>query len=147
MPWITAGQEIVYSDEESVLEQLIDPNFNPQEKVFITSESEKTSTPAASVVLENTTWSSHAIEVTATNEEKSVVVFSQTHYPAWKAWVNDKPAEIYLANYAYQAVLLPPGINEVRLEYQDAHFWWGSLLSLSAIFVWICSFLWSPKRV
>ncbi len=49
----------------------------------------------------------------------SLVVISQTYYPAWKAYVDGRPAKLWRANYAFQALEVPAGRHHIRLAYED----------------------------
>ena len=39
----------------------------------------------------------------------SLVVIAQSYYPAWKAHVDGRPARVWRANYAFQAIEVPAG--------------------------------------
>ena len=46
------------------------------------------------------------------------VVFSEIFYPyGWKAYIDDKPAEIFRANYLLRAMNIPAGQHEIRMEF------------------------------
>ena len=60
----------------------------------------------------------------------SVVIVSQIHYPAWRAYVNDKPARLWRANHAFQALYIGPGKHKIQWIYRDIWFFAGVLLSL-----------------
>lgn len=51
-----------------------------------------------------------------------VVVFSETYYPGWKAWVDGKPVQIWQANYAFRGVVVPEGEHIIKMEYYPASF-------------------------
>jgi len=57
------------------------------------------------------------------------LVFSETKAPFWRAKINGEDVKIYKANYAYQAVLVPPGDNEVEFYYPS--FWQQAKISFS----------------
>ena len=44
--------------------------------------------------------------------------------------MDGKPAALWRANYAFQAVEVPSGRHEVRLVYADRAFWFGTAISL-----------------
>ena len=50
------------------------------------------------------------------NAGKALLVMSEIHYPAWKAYVDDEPGQLLRVNYLLRALVLPPGEHEVRLE-------------------------------
>lgn len=69
-----------------------------------------------------------------------MVFISQSYYHDWKAQVDGKPAPLWRANYAFQAVEVPAGRHEVILVYKDKMFRIGALLAAWAALV--CIALW-----
>jgi hypothetical protein len=68
------------------------------------------------------------------------LVVSNNYDPHWFAWVNGKPAPIYRANLAFQAILLNQiGPYLAVLEYHDPLIWWLHLVSLVGIALFILS--------
>jgi uncharacterized membrane protein YfhO len=53
------------------------------------------------------------------------LVIAQTWYPGWSATLNGKPAPLYRANFAFQAVAVSPGETDVTLAYHLSHWRWG----------------------
>jgi hypothetical protein len=72
------------------------------------------------------------------------LVLSDTWYPGWQAWVNDKPAKIYPANYLFRAVRVEAGEQRIEFRYRPPSFWLGAVLSLLA---WCaCALLWRRSQ-
>lgn len=53
------------------------------------------------------------------------VVFAETLYPGWKAWVDGQPAELYAADKILRALDLPAGHHEVEFKFEPA--WWSPI--------------------
>lgn len=73
-------------------------------------------------------------------ENGAWVIFAETYYPGWMAYVDDQPAEIRQANLAFRALLVANGTHEIRFEYRP---WWllpGIVVSVIAVFVAIVLF-------
>lgn len=62
-----------------------------------------------------------------------MLMLSEAHYPAWKAYVDNKPAKLYVADHALRAVAIPPGEHVVELRYESAALQAG--LSITAVFL------------
>jgi uncharacterized membrane protein YfhO len=62
-------------------------------------------------------------------ERAAMLVLSENHYPAWRAYVDGSPAHVYRANYTFRALMVPPGQHRVELRYESAAFQLGMLLS------------------
>jgi uncharacterized membrane protein YfhO len=68
------------------------------------------------------------------SRQPTLVVFSQTYYPAWQATVDGQPAPLLRANHAFQAVPVPSGRHGVRIVYSDRSLKIGAAISLSLWF-------------
>ena len=68
-----------------------------------------------------------------------MVVVAQSYYPNWHAFVNNWPARLWRANYAFQALEVAAGRHEVTLVYEDKLFHWGVIISI--LVLGICGFL------
>lgn len=66
-----------------------------------------------------------------------LVVFSEVFYPGWRASIDKQPADLWLAEGVFCAVVVPSGTHEVSLEFRPA--WWPWLAFLG-IFWLVCSF-------
>ena len=68
------------------------------------------------------------------------LVFSDTWYPGWKAYLDQKEIPILHANYLFQAINIPAGDHIIVINYQPLSFFIGEILSfmsLIIIIVWI----------
>ncbi|MEA3450994.1 MAG: YfhO family protein, partial [Bacteroidota bacterium] len=57
------------------------------------------------------------ITVETYNNKKSVLVFMQNKFPAWKAFVDGKETEIFEVNYSLQAIILEKGKHNVEFRF------------------------------
>ena len=57
--------------------------------------------------------------------EQAWLVAAQTWYPGWKARLNGEETPVLRANYAFQAVEVPPGAWTLELVYEPASWRWG----------------------
>jgi uncharacterized membrane protein YfhO len=60
-------------------------------------------------------------------------VLSQTFYHPWHAYLDGKPTRLFRANYAFQAVEVPPGRHDVKLVYEDILFHAGVAISIGSL--------------
>ncbi|MDP9379198.1 MAG: YfhO family protein [Chloroflexota bacterium] len=72
------------------------------------------------------------IRATVTASAPALLVFSEIYYPAWKAYVDGKPAEVYVADHALRAVAVPAGEHTVELRYESMTLRLGLAISLTA---------------
>ena len=64
---------------------------------------------------------------------RSLVVKAQTWYHDWHAYVDDTPAQLLRANYAFQAVQVSAGKHHLRLAYEDRALRAGAIISALAL--------------
>jgi uncharacterized membrane protein YfhO len=72
------------------------------------------------------------------------VVIAQSYYPAWKARVDGRPARIWRANYAFQAIEVPGGRHRIQVAYEDNWLRTGAVLSVLGLLT--CAGLWAAGR-
>jgi hypothetical protein len=131
LPWVTAGQKPMFLDGTNMLSSLAAPDFDAQQTVFLPVETvgvvSVTNVSNARVLKLQFSTREVTLEVEA--PAPALVVISQTYYHDWRAYVNGEPVPLLRANYAFQAVQVPPGKHGVRLIYQDRAFQIGAVLS------------------
>ncbi len=89
-------------------------------------------------------YGSRVLDLEVTAPAPRLLFLSEAYYPGWKAWVDGRPARIYRANYAFRAIVLPPGRHGVRFEYDPASFKIGAVLSGGTLLG--CA-VWAVRRV
>lgn len=134
MPLVTAGQAPVFDSQAEMLPRLFSTDFAPREIVYLPNEVRAEINAASNACrVVSSAVRAHHIAATVEASAPSLVSFAQSHYPAWRAYVDGQPARIYRANYAFQAVLIPAGGHEVELRYEDRAFKWGAWISLATV--------------
>lgn len=61
----------------------------------------------------------NGVEIEVSLDEARWLVVSESTLPGWAATVDGEHVPIYVANYLFQAVLVPKGQHTVRFEYTD----------------------------
>jgi hypothetical protein len=143
MPILTAGQVPVFvatNEIEAVLAADLRTHV-----VLPESASGVFQDPGATVV--SSSVAPQRIEAEVLTQTNTVLVIAQAYYPAWKAFVNGRPADLLRANGAFQAVPLVPGKNIVLLLYQDEKFHAGTLISAASACLALSLLIWPRKPV
>ncbi len=65
-------------------------------------------------------YAPNAIELATRTASPALLVLSETYYPGWKAWVDDRPAPIYPTDIALRGVFVPAGSHRIRMEFRPA---------------------------
>ncbi|MGB0578101.1 MAG: YfhO family protein, partial [Limisphaerales bacterium] len=132
LPLVTAGQSVRVSNDD-VIADLISTNFNPRAYAWIAPDGfEFEAAPYASAVNASTTnliFGLNQLQFEVNADAPTVALIAQSYNQNWRAMVNDKPANVWRANHAFQAVEVPAGKSFVRLDYIDDSFRLGVIIS------------------
>lgn len=74
-------------------------------------------------------YSSTEIVIDVVSAREQVLTLADQYYPGWEAFIDGKPVEVLRANYAFRAILMPPGPHRVEFKYQPTNVI-GSVLDL-----------------
>jgi hypothetical protein len=85
------------------------------------------STPPSVTVSLHEAWNSRTIDLVVPGP--GYLVLAYTYYPGWHATVDDQPAEVLRANYAFMALPLEAGEHQVLLYYRPLSLTLGALVS------------------
>ena len=145
-PLITAGQRPVFVSDATALRDLAEPHFDGRRVVYLPEEArtQTRTTDAAAARVLPARFSAHEIEFEVIAREPAWVVIAQSFYHRWQAEVNERPAQLWRANHAFQALEVSAGRSRVRVSYRDTGFHAGAGLSLLALVA--CAGLWVRAR-
>lgn len=76
---------------------------------------------------------SEELEIDIAADAPGFLFLSDQDYPGWEATVNDVPAPILRANYAFRLVRVPAGASTVVFRYRPRSVWVGALLSAATL--------------
>jgi hypothetical protein len=147
LPLVTAGQQAVFIDRKTALRELLSTNWNPRESVFLFADAagEVTATNRVAAVIHSRQHAAQRIVAEVETPAPTMLVVAQAFHPAWQALVDDRPARLWRANGAFQAVEVPMGRHTVEMVYRDRWFAIGAIVSAASLA--ICVWLWRRGRV
>ena len=146
LPLVTAGQRPCFAGLQKTLCSITNSGFEPARTVFLPPEAARfiRASNGTSAKVLSTSFGTHQIDCTVDAPESSLVVIAQSFYHPWHAYVDDAPTRLWRANYAFQALEVPPGKHRVRIVYEDANFLIGA--AISAVALLGCAGLWFWRR-
>lgn len=113
-----------------------DGSFNPRDVIFfdkkpegITQTSDDPIDSSESVNV--TKYENENIELKAVASKNRLLFMSDVWYPAWQATIDGKPAEIYKADWAFRAIVVPAGSHMIVMTYHDSRYENGRMISLA----------------
>jgi len=69
------------------------------------------------------------------------LVLNEMYHPAWRAWIDGRPAEIYPTNLVMRGILVPAGTATIELRYVPFLMTWGGI-GLFAVAIGLTGLIW-----
>jgi hypothetical protein len=139
LPWVTVGARPVFADATTTLAALGAPDFDARQTVFLRPEARGligvSNSSRAKVTVEK--FSPHEVRLEVEASQPVMAVIAQSYYHNWRASVDGRPARLWRANHAFQALEVPAGRREVMLTYHDRPFYCGVVISLASAATWV----------
>jgi hypothetical protein len=128
----------VMSDRQAMLRRLTDDKTDLRSTIFLEKDPGLAPPPdsAAATPPKPVTWiekGPNRYALRAETGENAILFVSNPYLPYWKAFLDGKEVELLRADYALQAVALPPGEHEVSLEYRSAPYEKARAVTLAAV--------------
>lgn len=148
--------EVVKSENQ--MDQLLDKNFPMSSKILLEEdaaispgkEKGKFSAEYKKSLTSYKKYEESESLLNVITENPGLLFVSETFYPGWKAYIDDKETKIYKADYAFRAVSIPKGDHEVRFVYSPDSFFNGvkiSILSALALALFMLVNILLGKRI
>ena len=148
LPLVTGGQSPTFPNtDEEALRLIMADGFDPRHRVYLPPEARPTASAIgpSQVRLGQVRFSAQRITFEAEASAPAMLVVAQTYARGWRAYVDGRPAPLWRANYAFQALAVPAGPHRVLLAYEDRAFRMGAALSGLALLACAVAALWWRK--
>lgn len=139
IPRVTfATQYLVRKDPQKLVDTLYDSSVNLANTVVLEREPVMTSLPQAGTSVSTgsaaiTSYGANTVIISTSSPVDGFAVLSDTYYPGWIATVDEKPTDVYRADFTIRAVAVPSGTHTVIFTYRPATFIIGIVLTLVGI--------------
>ncbi len=117
-------------------------DFNPRKKILLDKSPEgltcdsETKHLDSKELVEIINYGTNSIDLEVHAEENRLLFLSDAYFPGWEASIDGKETEIYRANYAFRSIVVRPGKQRIKFEYNPTPFKIGSLItSLTLVFI------------
>ncbi len=126
----------VINNEQEVLKRLDNFDFDLRNSIII--EKDAPLEFKNEKVIDNSTanitrYEFNSLTIGANMENDGFVVLSDTYYPGWKAFIDNKETDIYQADYLLRAVYVNKGSHNIVFKYEPVSFSVGLLLSITTV--------------
>ncbi|MGB9628878.1 MAG: YfhO family protein [Thermodesulfobacteriota bacterium] len=129
-------------DSESILKKVKNHEVRVIEEVlleeepgpFLSSNTQHKPKPLPSIdKIEWISESNHRTKLSVHASENSILVFNDTYFPGWKAFIDGKREKIFRADYNFRALPVSSGSHQVEFVYDPLSFKLGAWITLLGI--------------
>ena len=128
-------------EDKEILKQVYSAEFSPYDTVILKGKEDTTAIRSSSKVSDKTQivkYTPEEVLINTSTNKNGFLILSDTYYPGWKAYVDNKETKILRANYIFRAIKLEKGAHTVRFVYEPKSFTiglWISSVSLLLVIV------------
>jgi hypothetical protein len=136
------------SSGEEAWQAIHAPDFDPAKEAVIEGAEDRSGGEGQSAdrALAFASLSNGRVELIARTESLAYLVLSDVYYPGWTATIDDQPTTLYPANFAFRAVLVPPGEHRVVFTFEPVIWRVGVMISVSTILALVMYGVWRWRR-
>lgn len=126
----------VFKSKKEFEDIFFSKDFNPQKTILLEEElSPHLNDLNHSNRVQVEVYEPNKITFRTVSVSDSLLFLSDTYYPGWKAFVDEKETRILRANYAFRAVPVPEGEHEVKLSFKPQTFSLGAKISIISLVI------------
>lgn len=133
--WFIKGYKIAQNADEEITSM---ENFNLKDSAVIDKRFENMlsgfnikNDSVANIILKSYAPNKLIYQSNASTEQ--IAVFSEIYYnKGWDAFINDKPAEYFRANYLLRAMRIPAGNNKIEFKFEPKVYKTGENIALAS---------------
>ncbi|MFH1962295.1 MAG: YfhO family protein [bacterium] len=121
---------------KDVLKRLAGGSFDPsrcvilEEKPNLVSMDMPANTGISPEILK---YSLNEVIIHTELKQPGILVLTDTWYPGWQAYIDDKKTKIYIADYIFRAIELTEGKHRIRFVYQPKSILYGMIITLGTL--------------
>lgn len=92
-------------------------------------------------------YTNNRVKLNVSVESDSFLVFSDSYYPGWKAYINGQEVKIYKTNGIVKGIFIPEGKHIVEFNYLPINFWIYFSISVATFTSIIALLILGKKRI
>ena len=138
-------------DSNHAIQLLAEGSFNPFETVIVEEREMKPSRKSAPVLQASckiVKKGGNTVRIEAENSDPCFLVYTGTHYPGWRVYVDGRKQNLLRANGGFLSTHLEPGFHRIEFRYSPSSVTLGMIISLAGflgIFFLFMNFF-QPKK-
>jgi hypothetical protein len=141
--WVAPQVEVM--DDATTLTRIHEPDFDPRSTALVDAMLECEGTAAGEGgEVETVSYGGNRIEVQVRGGG-GLLLFSEIHYPGWRATVDGNPARLVRADYLLRALCVPAGEHRVVLVYDPPLVKLGKAITGLTLLLIISAATWAAR--
>ena len=138
------GKTIVLNNKAELLGKLFSEDFDLFKEIIIEDQRGNVANlpfekKEINYKIKKLDYLSNKVKIAIELENNGFLVLSDTYYPGWKAYIDDKETTIYKTDYILRSIFLEKGKHNVEFVYDPITFKIGYITTLSTIGILIMS--------
>jgi uncharacterized membrane protein YfhO len=129
----------VISEEEKVFQTFFSKDFNERKTIILDKDPNMRKGSQGKSNVEVISYNPNKVVIKTRTDHESLLFLSDAYYPGWEARVEGKETEIYRADHAFRAVVVPKGDHVVTFTYRSKTFEIGLAVSAICAFILLLS--------
>jgi hypothetical protein len=73
------------------------------------------------------------LKIELDGQSAGLLVVTDPWYPGWRCWIDGQEVPIWMADYAFRAVMVPKGAREVEFRFEPRSYRVGRLVSVATL--------------
>jgi hypothetical protein len=142
--WVVPAARQVAPDK--MLAVLTDSAFDPAAEVLLETPTRSLQPQFSTLHSPTLQDTPNRVTIRAVLDAPGYLVLADTWYPGWRATVDDQPADILRANYAFRAVWLEAGEHTVEVVYRPTSVLVGGVVSVTVLILPVIGRCWLARR-
>ncbi len=96
--------------------------------------------------IEITDYKNNQVMLNTSSNSKKLLVLTDTYYPGWQAFIDNKPADILRVDYALRGLIIDAGNHKIELIFHPKSFFYGLYISFISLIICVGLILFCYKK-
>ncbi len=118
---------VVETNPQKILNKMFGSDLNLRNSVILEQKLSANLSGKGTAKIKD--YSTNKISITANSTGDNLLFLSDSYYPGWQAYIDGNKTQIYRADFAFRAVLIPKGEHVVEFVYRPLSFTVGVLFA------------------
>lgn len=125
-----SGNYMIAGNKAEALSLIYNPNVDLGKTIILEEKPGIEMDSNATGLIKMSSYKPNFVGFEVKTSGNSLFFLSDTYFPDWNVYVDQKPGKILLADYAFRAIAVPKGLHLIRFIYNPKTFDYGILISL-----------------